>query len=108
RIANEWVKMTLTHDPQAVETITRIMLESHEAVVDYMTPLGLHHIMWGNHHYGPAPWWNTFERADWNPVYYHRADAQGLGFDRTATGSDTLSQYHQQVRDLFADLKTCP
>jgi alpha-glucuronidase len=108
QIADEWIKMTLTRDPQAVETIARIMLESHEAVVDYMTPLGLHHIMWGGHHYGPAPWWNTFERADWNPVYYHRADAMGIGFDRTATGSDTVSQYHKQVRDLFSNLNTCP
>jgi alpha-glucuronidase len=108
QIADEWIKMTLTHDTKAVETIARIMLESHEALVDYMTPLGLHHIMWGNHHYGPAPWWNTFERADWNPVYYHRADALGLGFDRTATGSNTLSQYHAQVRDRFANLATCP
>ncbi len=100
--------MTLTRDAQAVEIIARIMLESHEALVDYMTPLGLHHIMWGGHHYGPAPWWDTEKRDDWNPVYYHRADERGLGFDRTKTGSDSLSQYHPPVRDQFADLKTCP
>lgn len=108
QIADEWVQMTFTHDPRAVEVMTRRMLESHEAVVDYMTPLGLHHIMWGNHHYGPAPWWDTFERADWNPVYYHRADQRGLGFDRTQTGSNTVSQYHQPVRDRFARLSACP
>jgi alpha-glucuronidase len=108
QIADEWIKMTFTHDPKATETIARIMLESHEALVDYMTPLGLHHIMWGGHHYGPAPWWNTFERDDWNPVYYHRADEQGLGFDRTKTGSNAVSQYHAPVRDRFANLKTCP
>ena len=108
RIAEEWINMTFTHDCKAVETVTRIMLESHEALVDYMTPLGLHHIMWGGHHYGPAPWWNTFERDDWNPVYYHRADEQGLGFDRTETGSNAVSQYHEPVRDRFANLNTCP
>ena len=108
RIAEEWIEMTFTHDPAARAVIARIMLESHEALVDYMTPLGLHHIMWGGHHYGPAPWWDTFERADWNPVYYHKADERGLGFDRTPAGSDTLSQYHQPVFDRFANLATCP
>lgn len=108
QIADEWIKMTLTHDAKALEIITRLMLESHEAAVDYMTPLGLHHIMWGGHHYGPAPWWNTEANPVWNPVYYHRADAEGLGFDRTATGSNTVSQYNQPVRDRFANLSTCP
>lgn len=107
-IAGEWIRMTLTRDPRAVETITRLMLESHEALVDYMTPLGLHHIMWPGHHYGPAPWWDKGERADWTSVYYHRADERGLGFDRTKTGSNSVSQYHPPVRDLFANLATCP
>jgi alpha-glucuronidase len=108
QIADEWIAMSLTHDAKAAVTIERIMLESREALVDYMTPLGLHHIMWGGHHYGPAPWWDTFEREDWNPVYYHRADERGLGFDRTESGSDTVRQYHQPVRDTFANLKGCP
>ena len=108
QIADEWIGMTFTHEPKAAATIARIMLESHEAVVDYMTPLGLHHIMWGGHHYGPAPWWDKEPRADWNPVYYHRADERGLGFDRTASGSNTVSQYHPPVRDRFAELSTCP
>jgi alpha-glucuronidase len=108
QIASEWIRMTLTQDPDRVETIARIMLESHEAAVDYMTPLGLHHIMWGGHHYGPAPWWDKEGRADWNPVYYHRADERGLGFDRTKTGSNTVSQYYPPVRDRFANLATCP
>jgi alpha-glucuronidase len=107
-IATEWINLTFTHDPKTISALTRIMLESREALVDYMTPLGLHHIMWGGHHYGPAPWWDTFERADWNPVYYHRADARGIGFDRTQTGSNTVSQYHPPVRDRFAKLATCP
>jgi alpha-glucuronidase len=108
QIAAEWTKMTFTRDDRAVPAIVQLMLESHEAVVDYMTPLGLHHLMWGGHHYGPAPWWDTEARADWNPVYYHRANEQGLGFDRTQTGSNALSQYHKPVRDRFADLDTCP
>jgi alpha-glucuronidase len=108
QIAEEWVNMTFTHDANAVTAVVRIMLESHEAVVDYMTPLGLHHLMWGGHHYGPAPWWDTEPRPDWNPVYYHRADERGLGFDRTETGSNAVSRYHVEVRRRFADLDTCP
>ncbi|HQR35876.1 MAG TPA: alpha-glucuronidase family glycosyl hydrolase [Blastocatellia bacterium] len=108
QIAAEWIRMTLTNDAKAVVTLTRIFTESHEAAVNVMTPLGLHHIMWGGHHYGPAPWWDREKRADWNPTYYHRADEKGLGFDRTATGSNSVSQYHSPVRDQFANLKTCP
>ena len=102
------MKLTLTHDASAVATIVRLMLESHDAAVNYMTPLGLHHLMWGGHHYGPAPWWDTEKREDWNPVYYHKADAVGVGFDRTATGSNTVSQYHRPVRQQFSDLEMCP
>ncbi|HWQ34296.1 MAG TPA: alpha-glucuronidase family glycosyl hydrolase [Blastocatellia bacterium] len=108
QIAGEWAKMTFTHDARAVAAITDLLLGSYEAAVDYMTPLGLHHIMWAGHHYGPQPWWDGEPRADWNPVYYHRADERGLGFDRTATGSNAVAQYRQPVRDRFADLKTCP
>jgi alpha-glucuronidase len=108
QIAGEWINMTLAHDQKATKVIEHIMLESHEALVDYMTPLGLHHIMWGKHHYGPAPWWNTEPRDDWNPVYYHRADDSGIGFDRTSAGSNTVSQYTQAVRNRFNDLKSCP
>jgi alpha-glucuronidase len=108
RIADEWVAMTFTHDRGAAEVVARLMLESHEAEVDSMMPLGLHHIMWPGHHYGPAPWWDKAKRPDWNSVYYHRADARGLGFDRTATGSNAVGQYLPPVRDRFADLSTCP
>lgn len=108
QIAIEWVQMTLTHNVDAVRTIVRLMLESHEAVVNYMTPLGLHHLFWGGHHYGPAPWWDTEKREDWNPVYYHKADAFGIGFDRTQTGSETVSQYHLPVRQQFVDVQRCP
>jgi alpha-glucuronidase len=108
QIATEWTKMTLTHDARAVKTIVRLMLESHEAVVNYMTPLGLHHLFWGGHHYGPAPWWNSEKREDWNPVYYHKADAFGIGFDRAKSGSNTVSQYHLPVRRQFSDAQRCP
>lgn len=108
QIADEWVSMTFTRDPKAAAVVARVMLDSYEALVDYMTPLGLHHIMWGGHHYGPAPWERQFEREDWNPVYYHRADAFGLGFDRTEKGSNTVAQYHAPVRERFADPQTCP
>jgi alpha-glucuronidase len=108
QIADEWIKMTFTRQSPAVAAIKKIMLESHDAAVDYMTPLGLHHQMWGGHHYGPAPWWNTFSRDDWNPTYYNKASDGGIGFDRTATGSNTVSQYFPPVRDMFANLQTCP
>jgi len=108
QIAAEWIAMTLTRDANAAQAIERIMLDSHEAVVDYMTPLGLHHLFWGGHHYGPAPWWNKEKRDDWNPVYFHRADAAGIGFDRSATGSNTVAQYQAPVREQFGRLHSCP
>ena len=108
QIADEWIRQTLTNDAKSVDKLTRLMLDSHEALVDYMTPLGLHHIMWGGHHYGPAPWWDKEPRPDWNPVYYHRADEKGLGFDRTKSGSNSVSQYHPPVRDRFTDSFYCP
>ena len=83
------------------------MLDSREVMVNYMTPLGLHHIMANGHHYGPAPWSNNLPRADWNPVYYHRADSAGIGFDRTVTGSNALQQYTPEVRKQYEDLNTC-
>jgi alpha-glucuronidase len=108
-IASDWIKSTLTHDEKAVNTIAiDMMLGSHEAVVNYMTPLGLHHLFWGGHHYGPAPWWDTEKRDDWNPVYYHKADAFGIGFDRTKSGSNTVSQYHSPLREEFSDIDRCP
>jgi len=108
RIASEWTTMTLTHDRNAVATIVLFMTQSHDAAVKYMTPLGLHHIMWAGHHYGPAPWWDKEKRDDWNPVYYHKADTFGIGFDRTRTGSNTVSQYHGPVRRQFSDVRQCP
>jgi alpha-glucuronidase len=108
QIAKEWTIMTLTHNAGAVARIVPLMLESHDAVVNYMTPLGLHHLMWGGHHYGPAPWWDKEKRDDWNPVYYHKADAFGIGFDRTRAGSNTVSQYHSPLREQYSDVQACP
>ncbi|HYE54164.1 MAG TPA: alpha-glucuronidase, partial [Chitinophagaceae bacterium] len=91
-----------------VSAVKKMMMSSHEAVVNYMTPLGLHHIMGYGHHYGPAPWYDKAPRADWNPVYFHRADAQGIGFDRTATGSNALSQYATEAANQYKDVNRCP
>ena len=107
QIADEWIRQTFTNDTTFVDTVTTMMLASREITVDYMTPLGLHHIMGYSHHYGPAPWYNTAPRADWNPVYYHKADSFGIGFDRTTTGSNALSQYQPSVQKEFEDLNTC-
>ena len=79
-----------------------MMMESREAVVNYMTPLGLHHMMATNSHYGPGPWVSDLSRPEWNPVYYNRADATGVGFDRTLSGSDATSQYAAPIAKLFA------
>jgi alpha-glucuronidase len=106
-IADEWVRMTFTNDPRAVATIRSMMLTSREAVVNYMTPLGLAHIMATGHHYGPGPWADG-GRPDWTPSYYHRADSLGVGFDRTATGSNAVAQYYPPVRDRYASRATVP
>ena len=108
QIADEWIRQTFTNKPGFVEPIKSMMLASRETLVNYMTPLGLHHIMGYSHHYGPAPWYNQAPRADWNPVYFHRADSTGLGFDRTATGSNALAQYKEEVGKLYGNVQTCP
>jgi alpha-glucuronidase len=107
-IAAEWLRMTFSNEPQFLETALPMMLRSREAVVDYMTPLGLAHLMGTGHHYGPAPWVDDLERAEWTPYYYHRAAADGIGFDRTASGSNAVAQYAEPVRNRFADLATVP
>jgi alpha-glucuronidase len=106
-IADEWTRMTFSSDPRVEQPIQQMLLASREAVVDYMTPLGLHHMMATNHHYGPGPWIDNL-RLDWNPVYYHRARADGIGFDRTATGSNAVAQYASPVAQRFGDLANCP
>ena len=107
-IAREWVSRTFSASPEAGRAIVAMMMESREAVVDYMTPLGLAHLMGTGHHYGPAPWVAELSRPEWNPVYYHRADADGIGFDRTVHGSNALSQYAPGVAARFADPARTP
>ena len=106
-IAEDWIKMTFSSDAEVVSTIKKIMMDSRENSVNYMTPLGLHHIMGNSIHLGPGPWVSR-GRADWTAVYYHRADSLGIGFDRTPTGSDATSQYFKPVADKFANIETCP
>ncbi|KAA0129585.1 alpha-glucuronidase [Chryseobacterium sp. SN22] len=109
QIADEWIKMTFTDKPEFVNPVKQIMLTSRETVVDYMMPLGLHHIFAGNHHYGPEPWGDyKGGRPDWSPVYYHRADANGIGFDRTKTGSNAVSQYFPPLNEIYGNIETCP
>jgi len=108
RIADDWLRMTFSNNRHFVETMKHEMLQSRENTVNYMTPLGLHHIMGANAHYGPGPWTDNIGRADWTAVYYHKADTNGIGFDRTHTGSNALAQYSPQVQKYFEDLNTCP
>ncbi len=106
-IAEEWLRMTFSNDPSFITPVKQIMLNSRETTVEYMTPIGLHHIMGYGHHYGPAPWVNTASRPDWNCTYYHKADSIGIGFDRTATGSNAISQYAPAVQKQWLDPATC-
>jgi alpha-glucuronidase len=108
QIADEWTRQTFGHDATVVATINRMLLGSRETVVNYSMPLGLTHIMAEGHHYGPGPWVDKLGRADWTSVYYHKADDQGLGFDRTATGSNALAQYAPEWQKLWGDPATCP
>jgi alpha-glucuronidase len=125
QIADEWLKLTFKpiaseEKPETtilpiewnlnfLKPVKQMMLESREAAVNYMMPLGLHHIFAGNHHYGPGPWYAPKGlRPDWTPPYYHKADVNGIGFDRTQNGSNAVSQYQEPLNSIFNDLKTCP
>ena len=108
RIADEWIRMTFSNNDKVVDLMKSILLNSHEAAVNYMTPLGLHHIMGWDHHYGPAPWIKDKHRADWTSVYYHRADSSGIGFDRTSSGSNALSQYFPEISKLYSNINKIP
>lgn len=107
-IARAWAAETFGNDRQVVDTVTAMMMGSREAVVDYTGALGLAHLMATGHHYGPGPWVADLARPEWNPVYYHRADAAGIGFDRTASGSDAVGQYAGPVARAFAKPETTP
>jgi alpha-glucuronidase len=107
-VADEWIRQTFSNDPAVVAPVTTMMMESRQTLVNYMTPLGLAHIMGTDHHYGPSPWVNNLTTANWNPFYYHKADSTGIGFNRTATtgGSNAVAQYAAAVRDRFANRAT--
>lgn len=120
QIADEWIKLTfgktankdnsdIDWNLNFLSPVKQMMLESREAIVDFMMPLGLHHIFSANGHYGPGPWWAPPRmRKDWTPPYYHQADTLGIGFDRTSTGSNNLSQYQEPLRSELTNLSTCP
>lgn len=112
-IAAEWIDTYLidrnTTPAKVRDGLISMLATSREAVVDYMMPLGLHHIFAFGHHYGPEPWCDVpGARADWLPGYYHRADSVGLGFDRTPSGSDAVSQYPEPLRSQYASVDECP
>lgn len=115
QIADEWIRMTFQRKKSISEfdnfqlQIEKLMLTSHETAVNYMMPLGLHHIFAWEHHYGPEPWCEVKgARADWLPKYYHRADSIGLGFNRTTTGSNAVAQYFPPLSNELNELASCP
>jgi len=114
QIAGEWIKMTFQNaksgtQPADFNPIKEMMLSSHQTTVDYMMPLGLHHIFAWGHHYGPEPWCEVpGARPDWLPKYYHNADTLGIGFDRTTSGSNAVSQYYSPLKEQLNDPQQCP
>ncbi|QQT29325.1 alpha-glucuronidase [Sphingobacterium siyangense] len=109
QIADEWIRMTFTGVQEFIDPIKKLMLESREAAVDYMMPLGLHHLFAFEHHYGPEPWGDIpGGRPDWMPWYYHNADSVGLGFDRTVNGSRAVTQYNPPLNKIYGNISTCP
>jgi alpha-glucuronidase len=123
QIAEEWIQLTFSNNISDKENslitdewnrnfllpVKQMMLQSREAVVNYSMPLGLHHIFSGSHHYGPGPWFAPKNvRADWTPPYYHQAATNGIGFNRTKTGSDAVDQYHEPLASMLNDVNTCP
>jgi alpha-glucuronidase len=109
QIATEWLKQTFTRDNDFVAQMKTVMLQSREAVVNYMTPIGLHHLMGWGHHYGPEPWCEVpGARPDWLPTYYHKADSAGIGFDRSTSGSGAVLQYAEPLRSIYDNPSTCP
>lgn len=109
-IAHEWLVQTYgNQDERFTKPVEMMMMTSREACVNYMMPLGLHHIFKFDHHYGPEP--DGFIASyplEWCPVYYHKADAQGVGFDRSSKGTDAVGQYPEPYRSLYDNIETCP
>ena len=109
QIAKEWLEQTFTTDENFVFLMSTVMEESRETCVNYMMPLGLHHIFKFDHHYGPEP--DGFKAEyplEWCPVYYHQADKNGIGFNRTSTGTDAVSQYREPYASIYNKVETCP
>jgi len=106
-IADEWTRMTFTSEDQAVAIIRGMMMSSRETFVNYTMPLGLHHLIGGDH-YAPMPWNDRAPRADWTATYYHQASKDGLGFDRTSQGDRAVDQYFPPVAEIFGDRARCP
>ena len=107
-IAEEWLQQTFTAEPDFVRPAADMMMLSREAVVNYMTPLGLTHIMGTDHHYGPAPWVDDLPRPEWNPHYYHRATQDAVGFDRSSSGSNAVAQYAPAVAGRYGKIGSTP
>ena len=108
-IAKEWLNQTFNGPWSMVNELLSLMLRSREACVDYMMPIGLHHIFRFDHHYGPEPdGFIAHYPLEWCPVYYHKADSLGIGFDRTHTGSNATLQYREPYCSLYDDINTCP
>lgn len=108
-IADEWLKQTFTTDTVFVRTMAEVMETSREACVDYMMPLGLHHIFMADHHYGPEPYGNQAHfPIEWRPVYYHKADTSGIGFNRSSTGTNAVAQYREPYASIYDNVETCP
>jgi alpha-glucuronidase len=106
-IAEEWIRMSISNKAETVGITKSMMMGSWEACIDYMTPLGLHHIMQEGFHYGPQPD-HSKGRPDWTSVYYHRADSMGIGFDRSSSGSNATAQYFSPLREELDNINTCP
>jgi alpha-glucuronidase len=110
QVADEWIKQTfeVAESSDFLPKVKAIMMQSRETAVDYTMPLGFHH-QFSFDHYGPGPWCvRPGLRADWLPNYYHKADSMGVGFDRSSTGSNAVSQYQSPLCEMFDDVKTCP
>lgn len=109
QIACEWLKQTFSRDSTFVSTMAAVMESSREACVDYMMPLGLHHIFKFDHHYGPEPdGYKAEYPLEWCPVYYHRANTDSIGFDRSPSGSNAADQYPEPYRSLYGSVASCP
>jgi alpha-glucuronidase len=106
-IAEEWIRMTWSQAPDVVAAIRAMMLDSRDAFLDYTMPLGLHHLIGGNH-YAPMPENTDPRRADWSATYYHRADESGVGYDRTPRGSAAVDQYRSPLRERWSEPATTP